>query len=70
MNIILESTEIQDIMKKIEEIENILEQEDILPKELKITAKEFKDACIKKDKRLALLIKIDTALDFVSDQVR
>ncbi len=69
-NDIIESLEMKEVLKKIEEITNNPDIENILPKELRITQKEFKDACMDKDKRPALLMKIDTALDCVSDQVR
>ncbi len=69
-NNIIESLEMKELLKKIEEITNSPDIENILPKELRITQKEFKDACMDKDKRPALLMKIDAALDCVNDQVR
>ncbi len=69
-NSIIESLEIKELLKKIEEIVNNPDIEHILPKELRITSKEFKDACINKDKKTALLTKINTALDCVNDHVR
>lgn len=70
LDTVIESLKLKVLLEKIEEIVNNPEIENILPKELRITPKEFKDACIDKDKRPALLIKIDAALDCVNDQVR
>lgn len=69
-NSVIDSLQMKELLGKIEEITNSPDIENILPKELRITPKEFKDACIDKDKRPALLMKIDTALDCVNDQVR
>lgn len=69
INTVVESVEFKKIVEKIEEMEKLLEQEDILPKELKIKKQEFIKACESTQEKDILLKKIDQTLDYVNNAV-
>ena len=62
---ILNSWELREILKKIDELSKIDSNRKILPKDFKITREEYLEAITNFDKKVILLWKIDEVLDFI-----
>lgn len=66
----LQDVQINDLLRKIEEIEKTIDIDDILPKELRIKPQDFKQACTDPVKRQEVLMKLDQWLEYIVPQVR
>jgi len=65
----LQDVQINDLLRKIEEIEKIMDIDAILPKELRIKPQDFALACKDPVKRKEVLQKLDDGLDYIIPQV-
>lgn len=62
---ILSTWEIKEILEKIDELWNLDKDNKVLPKNFSITKQEYLDAITNFDKKVILLEKIDTSLDYI-----
>lgn len=65
----LHDVHMDDLLHKIEEIEKTIDINSILPKELRITPKDFVLACKDPAKRQEVLQKLDDGIDYIIPQV-
>lgn len=65
----LQDVQINDLLRKIEEIEKTMDIDAILPKELRIKPQDFALACKDPSKRKEVLQKLDDGLDYIIPQV-
>jgi hypothetical protein len=66
---IINEKEIKEIFKKIDEIEEIKNIDNYLPKELRITKEEYLKALKDKVFRIKTITKLNLALNFIADQL-
>lgn len=62
--------DIETIFRQIDEIENIENVDNYLPKEFRITKDEYKDALTNHISRIQVLTKIDVALTIIINQIK
>jgi hypothetical protein len=65
----LQDIQFNELLRKIEEMEKMLDMENILPQTLRVTPQEFTAACTDPSKRETVLKKIDDGLDYIIPQV-
>lgn len=65
----LQDVQVNELIRKIEDIEQTMNIDDILPKELRISPKDFTLACKDPAKRQEVLQKLDDGLDYIIPQV-
>lgn len=69
MDDIVDNVEIKWLLEQIEEIEKSLEDNDLIPKELKISKQDFLSAVKDPVKRQEVLQKIDDSIDIVVNNI-
>ena len=69
MNTVLDNVQLQDILKKIENIEKEIDMDKILPQALRIKKEDFVAACGNSAKKAEVLQKIDDSIDHVMFQL-
>lgn len=66
---LLQDVQINDIIRKIEEIEKTMDIDKILPKELRVSPQDFKLACKDPMKRKEVVQKLDDGIDYIVPQI-
>ncbi|MCH2189084.1 hypothetical protein MK079_04635 [Candidatus Gracilibacteria bacterium] len=65
----LDTEDIQEILEKIDEIENTEDVEQYLPDEMRITKEEYKQALVDDVFRVQVVTKIDSALTLIAQNI-